>query len=53
VELVLSNRLNKTIRFTKKNTVNHGDFDMGYTEEMKIIVQKLYDKNFNLLGYER
>lgn len=52
LEYKLSEILHKEIHFKKKNQSTYQD-KIAYNQELKDIVYKLYQKDFELLGYER
>ncbi len=54
VELFLCETLGREISFSKKNVVNHRDVNIKeiYSQRMLSTVNRLYEKDFKLLGYD-
>jgi len=55
VEFYISEKLQKKIKFSKKNVVNKTEAVISdiYTDDMLSIVNRCYEKDFSLLGYEK
>lgn len=53
IEAIILERLGRKIKIDKRNTSKRKDFQDYYTPELKELVYKVYQQDFEIFGYER